>query len=62
MVDQIKLLHELADKLNAQKRTKEQALNSLVSAGILTKKGNYTKHYPESKKLMELNKSAKKGS
>ena len=32
--------------INAQqKRTKKQALDSLISAGILTQKGNYTKPY-----------------
>jgi predicted transcriptional regulator len=44
--DQIKLLKELAERLNARKLTKKEALASLHSAGILTKKGEFTKHYP----------------
>ena len=46
MTDQdIKRLIDRAKKelALAKKFTKEQALASLVSAGILTKKGNYTK-------------------
>ncbi|WP_026770011.1 hypothetical protein [Asinibacterium sp. OR53] len=48
MTDQdIKRLIDRAKKelALAKKFTKEQALASLVSAGILTKKGNYTKPY-----------------
>jgi hypothetical protein len=48
MTDQdIQKLIDLAKKQLAlsKKFTKEQALASLVSAGILTKKGNYTKPY-----------------
>ncbi len=41
----IQRLIELAKKKLSEKRTKKQALASLVSAGILTEKGNYTKPY-----------------
>ena len=41
----IKRLIDLAKRLLKQKQTKKQALASLVSAGILTEKGNYTKPY-----------------
>ncbi|MBN8718944.1 hypothetical protein SAMN05444410_11379 [Hydrobacter penzbergensis] len=46
MTDQdIKRLIDMFKKKLSEKRTKEQAFASLVSAGILTKKGNYTKPY-----------------
>jgi hypothetical protein len=38
-------LMDLARKELSRKRTKKQALAALVSAGILTPKGNYTKPY-----------------
>lgn len=41
----IQRLMDLARKKLAEKRTKKQALASLISAGILTEKGNYTKPY-----------------
>jgi hypothetical protein len=41
----IKKLIELAKQSLEQNLTKSQALASLVSAGILNKDGNYTKHY-----------------
>ena len=41
----IKKLIDLAKRKLKETRTKEEALASLVSAGILTKKGNYTKPY-----------------
>lgn len=43
---QIKLLSLLAKKLKAEKRNKDEILKSFISAGILTKNGNYTKNYP----------------
>jgi hypothetical protein len=41
----IQNLMDLARKELSRKRTKKQALAALVSAGILTPKGNYTKPY-----------------
>ena len=42
---QQKLMALLAKKLREEKRDKEAILNSFVSAGILTNRGNYTKKY-----------------
>jgi len=41
-------LMDLADELlkKAQNHTKEEALQSLIDAGIFDKDGNYTEHYP----------------
>jgi len=44
---QVQLLLELAKELRETPRTKEEILASLVEAKILTKKGNFTRHYPE---------------
>ena len=52
MTDQIKLLKALAKKLKSQKSTKEQSLATLVSAGILNKKGEVTRPYSNLNKLM----------
>jgi hypothetical protein len=41
----IQNLIDLAKSKLKEKLTKKEALASLVSAGILTKKGNYTKPY-----------------
>lgn len=41
----IQRLTDLAKKKLSEKRTRKQALASLVSAGIMTEKGNYTKPY-----------------
>ena len=41
----IKRLIDLAKMLLKKKWTKKEAFASLVSAGILTKKGNHTKPY-----------------
>jgi hypothetical protein len=43
----IKKLIDLAKTKLKEKRTKKEALASLVSAGIMTKKGNYTKPYQD---------------
>jgi len=47
---QITLLLELAEEIKSKPRSKEEALKSLVAAKILTKKGNFTSHYPNLKK------------
>ena len=43
--NQIKLLIALAKKLNTVKKDKAEVMKSLQSAKILTKSGNFTKHY-----------------
>lgn len=42
----IQRLIDLAKEGIKKETTKEEALDSLVSAGILNKRGNYTKNYP----------------
>lgn len=49
--DDIKLLKSLAEEIKAEERTKDEALASLQGAGILTKKGNFTKNFKELKKV-----------
>lgn len=44
---------DLDKKKLAEKRTKKQALASLISAGILTEKGNYTKPYQHLAKVIK---------
>ena len=53
MTDQIKLLNNLAKKIKAQEETKQQAVATLASAGILNKKGKLTTHYPNLARLIE---------
>lgn len=48
---QIKLLSLLAKKQKNEKRSDKEILNSFVSAGILTTKGNYTKNYSGLKRI-----------
>jgi hypothetical protein len=50
-----KKLMELVEKELAKKVTKEEALRALQAAGILTKSGNYTSHYPTLKKAAAKN-------
>jgi hypothetical protein len=51
--NQIKLLLELAKELKAKQKnqTKEDALKRLQAAGILNKKGDFSKNYPELRKF-----------
>ncbi|WP_189702555.1 hypothetical protein [Subsaximicrobium wynnwilliamsii] len=49
---QTKLLLGLAKKLNSQKRSKEVALNSLKSAGLLTSSGKVTKNFPNLNRVL----------
>jgi hypothetical protein len=49
----IKRLIDLAKKKLNEKRTKKEALDSLISAGILTKNGNYTKPYRSLSRLVK---------
>jgi hypothetical protein len=48
---QVKLLSSMTKKLLKEERTKEQAMETLVRAGILTKAGNFSKNYPTLKKI-----------
>ena len=54
--EQIKLLFALAKKQKNQKRSKEEIMKTFVDAGILTKSGNYTKNYPELRRLQKQQK------
>jgi hypothetical protein len=49
----IKKLIDLAKKKLNETRTKKEALDSLISAGILTKNGNYTKPYRSLSRLVK---------
>ena len=49
---EIKQLIDLAKKLQAEKPSKEKVMASFVSAGILTKEGNFTKPYTELKTIV----------
>lgn len=42
---EFQLLMDLADELQAKKVTKEEALQGLISAGILDENGNHTEPY-----------------
>jgi len=42
---QIKLLKELIERDRKKKRTKEEAMQTLISAGIFDENGNYTEPY-----------------
>lgn len=48
---QLKLMQQLAEKLKSKPKTREEILNSFVSAGILTKSGKYTKAYATLQKI-----------
>ncbi len=47
-----RLINLVKDELKRE-TTKEEALQSLVSAGILNKKGKYTKNYPNLARFAE---------
>jgi hypothetical protein len=49
--NQITLLANLAKKIQSEEKSKTKILASLNSAKILTKKADYTSHYPNLKKL-----------
>ena len=49
----IKKLADLAKKKLKENRTKVQARASLVSAGIMTESGNYTKPYQNLSRLVK---------
>lgn len=48
---QLKLLKSLAKRLKAEKKDKEAAVASLVSAKILNKNGKFTSHYKNLNKV-----------
>jgi hypothetical protein len=49
--NQISLLASLAKKIQSEEKNRTKILASLNSAKILTKKGDFTSHYPKLKKL-----------
>ena len=54
--NQTYLLLSLAKKLEKNVRSKESALKSLTSAGIITKSGKVTKTYPNLSRAITLSK------
>lgn len=52
--EQTRLLLALAKKLKKENTSKESALASLSSAGILTKKGKMTKDFPNLKRVLSV--------
>lgn len=50
--DQIPLLIQLAKELEKQDKSKESAIQSLHQAGIMTKSGRISKHYPNLKRFL----------
>ena len=53
---QAKLLSELAKKIKSEPKTRSQILDSFTTAKILTKKENFTNHYPNLKKVVSISK------
>lgn len=54
--NQVKLLASLAKKIKSEKKSKNSAKNTLLTAKILTKKGNLTKQYTNLKKVVVASK------
>ena len=54
--EQISLLSALAEKLKKEKPSKDSALKSLHSAGIITKNGNFTKSFPNLERILSISK------
>lgn len=52
--EQTTLLLALAKKLKKENTSKESAIASLSSAGILTKKGKMTKDFPNLKRVLSV--------
>ena len=52
--DQVQLLKELAEELKSEPKDKDKALATLVAAKILTKKGHFTRHYPNLKRVVAM--------
>lgn len=51
---QTSLLLALAKKLKQEKTSKELAIKSLSSAGIVTKEGKITKYYPNLDRILSV--------
>jgi hypothetical protein len=54
-MNQMTLLLKLAKKIKKEKKEKSKILDSLQSAGILTKDGNFTKQYKHLNKIFKEN-------
>lgn len=52
--EQTSLLLALAKKLRKRDTSKESAIKSLSSAGIVTKKGNLTKSFPNLERVLSV--------
>ena len=52
--NQIKLLVSLAKKIKSQRKEKARIIASFQSAKILTRKENFTVHYSNLKKVVEV--------
>lgn len=52
--EQTSLLLALAKKLNSEQTSKESAIESLSSAGIVTKKGKITKSFPNLERVLSV--------
>jgi predicted transcriptional regulator len=51
---QTSLLLDLAKKLEKENSTKELIIKSLTSAGIVTKKGDITKSFPNLERILSI--------
>ena len=54
--DQIELLKNLAKKVKSEKRNRDDVMASLQSAKILTKQGNFTRHFSNLNRVCSSNK------
>lgn len=52
--EQTSLLLALAKKLRQEQTSKESAIESLSSAGIITKKGKMTKFFPNLERVLSV--------
>lgn len=52
--NQIKLLSTLAKKIKSEKKDRAKIVITLKSAKIITKDGNFTKHYSNLKKVVSI--------
>ena len=52
---EIKLLTNLAKRLKDVKLSNEKVMSTFISAGILNKQGDYTKHYEKLKNIVTTN-------
>ena len=54
--NQIELLKNLAKKIKSEKRNRDDVMASLQSAKILTKQGNFTRHFSNLNRVCSYNK------